>query len=113
MSPAVKYTLGRLGLFAVCFTALLPVPLNLLVKMMVAFVLSAGLSLMFLRRQRDETAEQIGDMLERRTAEKQRLRSALAGDEDAAAVGDRVTAADDAPPVTEIQPDVKKAKNRA
>ena len=44
MSPAVKYTLGRLGLFAVCFTALLPVPLNLFVKMMVAFVLSAGLA---------------------------------------------------------------------
>ncbi|MEV6305070.1 DUF4229 domain-containing protein [Actinoplanes sp. NPDC051861] len=102
MSPVVKYTLARLGLFAICFTALLPVPLNLLVKMMVAFVASAALSLLLLRRQRDETAEQFGEIAARRTAEKSRLRSALAGDEDAAAAGDRVVAEDSG----------KKTKNR-
>jgi hypothetical protein len=95
MNPAVKYTLGRFGLFAASFTVLLPVPLNLLVKVMVAFVLSAALSFLLLRRWRDEMAEQLGGIAARRTAEKQRLRSALAGDEDAAAAGDRVVAAED------------------
>ena len=94
MKPAVKYTLGRLGLFVVVFAALFPTPLNILVKAMVAFVASAGLSFIVLRRWRDEMAEQLGEMAARRTAEKDRLRSALAGDEDAAAAGDRVTAAD-------------------
>ncbi|MFC7529414.1 DUF4229 domain-containing protein [Actinoplanes sp. GCM10030250] len=105
MSAAVKYTLGRLGLFAVCFTALLPVPLNLLVKMMVAFVASAGLSFLLLRKWRDNTAEQLGDIVARRTAEKDRLRSALAGDESAAEAGDRVAAAEagDRVPATKVR----------
>ncbi|MDI6100657.1 DUF4229 domain-containing protein [Actinoplanes sp. NEAU-A12] len=94
MKPAVKYTLGRLGLFLAVFAALFPTPLNILVKAMVAFVASAGLSFIVLRRWRDEMAEQLGEMAARRSAEKDRLRSALAGDEDAAAEGDRVTAAD-------------------
>ncbi|MBG0565304.1 DUF4229 domain-containing protein [Actinoplanes aureus] len=94
MSPAVKYTLGRLGLFAASFTALLPVPLNPLVKLMVAFVASAALSFLLLRKWRDDMAEQLGSIAARRVAEKERLRSALAGDENAAAAGDRVAAAD-------------------
>lgn len=94
MKPAIKYTLGRFGLFLVVFAALLPTPLNILVKAMVAFVASAGLSFIVLRRWRDEMAEQLGEMAARRSVEKDRLRSALAGDEVAAAEGDRVTAAD-------------------
>ncbi|MEU4694584.1 DUF4229 domain-containing protein [Actinoplanes sp. NPDC023714] len=94
MSPAVKYTLGRLGLFVGSFVVLLPVPLNILVKAMVAFVASAALSFLLLRKWRDEMAEQLGSIAAKRTAEKDRLRSALAGDEDAAAAGDRVAAAD-------------------
>ena len=95
MKPAVKYTLGRLGLFLAVFVALfLLTPLNILVSAMVAFVASAGLSFILLRGWRDEMAEQLGEIAARRSAEKDRLRSALAGDEDAAAEGDRVTAAD-------------------
>jgi hypothetical protein len=94
MKPAIKYTLGRLGLFLAVFAALIPTPLNILVAAMVAFVASAGLSFIVLRRWRDEMAEQLGEMAARRSVEKDRLRSALAGDEDAAAEGDRVTAAD-------------------
>ncbi|WP_083448798.1 DUF4229 domain-containing protein [Actinoplanes rectilineatus] len=94
MSPAFKYTLGRFGLFLAAFVLLWPVPLNPLVKVMVAFVASAALSFLLLRRWRDEMAEQLGSVAAKRTAEKQRLRSALAGDEDAAAAGDRVAAAD-------------------
>ncbi|MEU8240542.1 DUF4229 domain-containing protein [Actinoplanes missouriensis] len=94
MSPAVKYTLGRLGLFVVALAVLLPFPLNFLVKVMVAFVVSAVLSLVLLRKWRDQMAEHLGSVAAKRTAEKDRLRSALAGDEDAAAAGDRVAAAD-------------------
>ena len=42
MSPALKYTLGRLGLFVWCSPLLLPVPLNILVKAMIALLVSAG-----------------------------------------------------------------------
>ncbi|WP_229071742.1 DUF4229 domain-containing protein [Actinoplanes sp. DH11] len=95
LSPAIKYTLGRIGLFLAAFVLLLPTPLNILVKAMVAFIVSAVLSLLVLRKWRDEMAEHLGSVAARRTAEKERLRSALAGDEDAAAAGDRVAAADD------------------
>nr|WP_083971118.1 DUF4229 domain-containing protein [Actinoplanes awajinensis] len=98
MSPAIKYTLGRLGLFVVVFAALVPLPLNILVKAMIAFVASAGFSFILLRKWRNEMAEHLGSVVERRTAEKQRLRSALAGDDDAVAAGDRVAAADASTP---------------
>lgn len=97
MKPAVKYTLGRIGLFVVIFAMLLPVPMNILVKAMVAFIASAALSFVVLRKWRDQMAEQLGSIAARRAAEKERLRSALAGDEDAAAAGDRVAATDAKP----------------
>jgi len=91
MSPAVKYTLGRLGLFVVVFALLLPVPLAFLVKAMIALLASAGFSYFLLAKWRNEMAEQLGSVAERRQAEKARLRAALAGDETAAAAGDRAT----------------------
>ena len=89
MTAAVKYTLGRLGLFLVVFVLLLPVPLNLLVKAMIALVASAAFSYFLLAKWRNEMAERLGAAAQRRSAEKSRLRSALAGDEKAAAAGDR------------------------
>ena len=89
MSPAVKYTLGRFGLFLVVLVLLLPVPLNLFVKAMIALVASAGFSYFLLAKWRNEMAEQLGSLAQRRREEKQRLRAALAGDETAAAAGDR------------------------
>jgi hypothetical protein len=89
MSPAIKYTLGRLGIFVVVLALLLPVPLNFLVKAMIALVASAGFSYFLLAKWRNEMAEQIGSAQQRRQAEKSRLRAALAGDEAAAAAGDR------------------------
>ena len=89
MSPAVKYTLGRLGLFVLVFALLLPVPLNFLVKAMIALVASAGFSYFLLAKWRNEMAEVLGSASQRRQAEKNRLRAALAGDEAAAAEGDR------------------------
>ncbi len=89
MSPAVKYTLGRFGLFVVVLVLLLPVPLNFLVKAMIALIASAAFSYFLLAKWREEMAEHIGSAARRRREEKQRLRAALAGDEAAAAAGDR------------------------
>jgi hypothetical protein len=89
MSPAIKYTFGRVGLFVIFFLVLLPVPLNFLVRGMIALVLSAVLSYFLLARWRNEMAEVISSVSQRRISEKERLRAALAGDEDAAAEGDR------------------------
>jgi hypothetical protein len=93
MSPAFKYSYGRLGLFLLCFLVLLPTPLNILVKAMVALLVSAVLALFVLRKWRDQMGDQLSTASSRRAAEKARLRAALAGDEDAAAAGDRVVAA--------------------
>jgi hypothetical protein len=99
MSPAIKYTFGRVGLFVVFFLVLLPVPLNFLVRAMIALVASAVLSFFLLARWRTEMAEVITSASQRRVSEKDRLRAALAGDEVAAADGDRAAetaqAADD------------------
>jgi hypothetical protein len=89
MNPAVKYTLGRLGMFVVVFALLLPVPLNLLIKAMVALIASAGFSYFLLAKWRNEMAQALGSAQRRRQAERNRLRAALAGDEGAAAAGDR------------------------
>ncbi len=89
MTPTIKYTLGRLGLFLVFFAALLPLPLHVLVKAMLALVLSAVASLFLLRAWRDEVAQQWAGVAQRRQAERARLRAALAGDEAAATEGDR------------------------
>jgi hypothetical protein len=73
----------------VVFVLLLPVPLNIFVKAMLALFASAAFSFFLLAKWRDEMAEQLGAAAQRRAAEKQRLRAALAGDEEAAAAGDR------------------------
>lgn len=89
MSPAVKYTLGRFGLFLLVLVLLLPVPLNILVKAMIALVVSAVLSYFLMADWRNQMAEHLAAAADRRAAEKERLRAALAGDEGAAAAGDR------------------------
>lgn len=85
MSPAAKYTLGRLGLFLIVFVALLPVTqLHILVRAMVALLVSAVAAFFLLRAWRDQAAEQIAGAAARRRAERERLRTALAGQEDGA-----------------------------
>ena len=82
MSPAVKYTLGRLGLFAVVVAVLWPVPLDMFLKLAAALLVSAVLSWFLLRRWRDEMAVSLADAVERRRAERAKLRAALAGDDE-------------------------------
>jgi len=82
VSPAVKYTLARLGLFVVVFAVLLPVPIGLFLKLILALAFSATISWFFLRQWRDEMAQQLADTVDKRRADKAKLRSALAGDEE-------------------------------
>jgi hypothetical protein len=56
---------------------------------MIALIASAILSYFLLAKWREEMAEHLGSVAQRRRAEKERLRAALAGDEAAAAAGDR------------------------
>lgn len=84
MSPAIKYTLGRVGLFVVIAVALLPFHLNLFLALMIALLTSMALSYFLLKRWREQLSGDIAQHLETRRAEKDRLRTALSGeDEDA------------------------------
>lgn len=83
MSPAVKYTLARIGLFLAVALALWPVNANIFLKLMLAVIFSAALAFFLLRGWRDEMAQQLANAAARRKAERERLRSALAGEEPA------------------------------
>ncbi|WP_162907259.1 DUF4229 domain-containing protein [Allorhizocola rhizosphaerae] len=83
MSPYLKYTLARLGLFAVVLLGLWPISaLSLLLKLMIAVLVSAVLSWFLLRGMRDEVAGRVEQTMQRRREEREKLRSALAGDDD-------------------------------
>ncbi|NUT37416.1 MAG: DUF4229 domain-containing protein [Hamadaea sp.] len=89
MSPAVKYTLGRIGLFVAAFLVLLPVPISVFLKLVLAILISAVLSWFVLRGWREQYSLQLQNAVERRKDEKQKLRSALAGEDSAASPGAR------------------------
>jgi Protein of unknown function (DUF4229) len=81
MSPTAKYTLGRIGLFVLVLLVLLPVHMNVFLKLMIALVFSAALSFFLLRGWRDQMAGALAKAAQRRRAERDRLRSALAGED--------------------------------
>ncbi|RAO43393.1 hypothetical protein GAR06_04525 [Micromonospora saelicesensis] len=81
VSAALKYTLGRIGLFVAVLAGLWLVDMNVFLKLMLALVFSAALSFFLLRGWRDEMAGEIAEAAERRRTEKERLRSALAGED--------------------------------
>jgi hypothetical protein len=81
VNPTLKYTLGRIGLFLAVFLVLWPVDLNILVKLMIAVVFSAALSYFVLRGWREQMADRLATAAERRKADRERLRSALAGED--------------------------------
>lgn len=87
MSAAVKYTLGRIGLFVAVLAALWFVEMNMFLRLMLALVFSAALSFFLLKGWRDEMAGEMAEASERRRAEKERLRSALAGEDQPAEDG--------------------------
>jgi len=81
VSAAVKYTLGRIGLFVGVLAALWFVEMSMFLRLMLALISSAALSFFLLRGWRDEMAGEMAEASDRRRAEKERLRSALAGDD--------------------------------
>jgi hypothetical protein len=84
MNPMMKYTLARLGLFIAAAAILLVVPieLNPFLKLGIALIASAILSFFLLRKLRDDVANQLADGARQRADRKEKLRSALAGEED-------------------------------
>lgn len=84
VNPAIKYTLARLGLFVVALLVLLPIPaLDILLKLMIAVLVSAVASWFLLRRMRDQVAGRIEESMLRRRDEREKLRAALAGEDKA------------------------------
>jgi membrane protein implicated in regulation of membrane protease activity len=83
MNPVVKYTLARIALFAVCVGLVsLPAGMNYLVKLLIALLVSAVASFFLLRQWRDEVAEYLSAASRRRLEQKERLRAALAGEDE-------------------------------
>jgi hypothetical protein len=82
VNPVLKYTLGRLGIFvAIALPAMfLLTSLDVLVRLMIALVVSAIVSYFALRRWREEVSQRIAESARRRTEDRERLRDALAGE---------------------------------
>jgi positive regulator of sigma E activity len=83
MSPAIKYTLARVGMFVVLTVLLrLVFQLDLFLAMVIALCVTAVLAYFVLRKWRDEMAVTIEKSMSQRKQEKQRLRAALSGEEE-------------------------------
>lgn len=78
----LRYTVGRIALFLLVLLPLWPLDIDVLLKLMIAVLASAGLSYVVLRRWREEVAQHLAAAAERRRAQKRRLRSALAGEDE-------------------------------
>jgi uncharacterized membrane protein YdjX (TVP38/TMEM64 family) len=81
MSPFTKFTLARVGLFVAFLAALYPFRLEPLLTLVIAAVGSSVVAFFILRRWRDQFAEQLSAHSQKRVAEKERLRAALAGED--------------------------------
>ncbi len=83
MNPVVKYTLARFSLFAALAVVLLviPVPLDPLVKLLIAVLVSFVLSFFLFKNLRNEMTDYVAGAVQRRQAEKEKLRAALAGED--------------------------------
>ncbi|MFI5839560.1 DUF4229 domain-containing protein [Catenuloplanes sp. NPDC051500] len=79
---AIKYTAGRIVLFAAFLAALWFVDLDIFIKLIVALLLSAVASFFLLGRWRDEMAVDLAGRADKRKAERERLRAALAGEDE-------------------------------
>jgi hypothetical protein len=83
VNPMMKYTLARFGLFIVAAAVLLviPIELNPFLRLGIALIASAILSFFLLSKLRDEVANQLADGARERADRREKLRSALAGDD--------------------------------
>ena len=83
MSPFMRYSLARLGIFVIVAAGLFFVPIQVdpLLRLMVALLVSAAVAYLLLGRLRMQVGEQVAGAAQRRAERKERLRSALAGEE--------------------------------
>jgi hypothetical protein len=86
ISPVVKFTLGRVGLFVVIALLLWLVPIKIdpLLKLMIALVISVPLQFVVMRKWRADMIDYVDQAATRRHAEKEKLRAALAGEDEPA-----------------------------
>lgn len=93
MSALLKYTLARFGLFILAAAAMLVLPFDIspLLKLMIATAVSAVLAFFLLKGLREQASVQAVGAAQRRTEKRERLRSALNGDDDE---GESTTKAD-------------------
>lgn len=88
MNPVIKYTLLRYGLLLAVFLLLLPLPFfSVLVKAMLALLITMPLAWFLLRRWRDQSAEALAEGMARRRQRREQLRAALAGEDTPADLG--------------------------
>jgi hypothetical protein len=84
VSPIVRYTVARLGLFAAVAVLLIavPLPVAIFLKLAIAVLVSAILSWMLLGNLREQVARQLSTVAKGRQARRQQLRAALSGDDE-------------------------------
>jgi hypothetical protein len=82
----VKYTLARIGMFVVLAYLLDLILKDPIISMLISAVVTAVASYFLLARWRNEVASTLETSITKRRAEKEKLRSALAGDDE----GDRL-----------------------
>ena len=76
----VKYTLARVGMFVVVTLILTPLH-NLILQLLISAVVTSIASLFVLKKWRNEVASTLERSMTQRRVDKERLRSALAGDD--------------------------------
>ncbi len=78
----VKYTLARIGMFVVLAYVLDLVLKEPILAMLISAVVTAVASYFLLSKWRNEVAATVETSITKRRAEKEKLRSALAGDDE-------------------------------
>ena len=84
MSPMLKYTIARVGLFCVAAGILLafPMGMQLFLRLAIAILISATVSYFLLRGLRDQVATQLATAAGRRAQRRRTLEAALAGEDE-------------------------------
>jgi hypothetical protein len=80
----VKYTVARFALLLAVILVVLPIPrLDLILKLLIAFPVYLVLSYFLLRRWHVEAVAGLNEAMAQRRERKERLRAALAGEDEA------------------------------
>ena len=83
LPPMVKYTLARVGMWVVLTFVLNAILHNVILCALISAVVTAIAGFFLLSKWRNEVASTLETSITKRRAEKEKLRSALAGDDEA------------------------------